>query len=64
MTKENLYVLVVSLIKTGATVNLKVSSTAAGSLAMATFAAVNIHHLDAWVKHTNFSFVDTFMGVA
>ena len=31
--------------------------------AMATFAAVNIH-LDAWIKHTNFSFVDTFMGVA
>jgi len=28
--------------------------------AMATFAAVNIH-LDAWVKHTNFSFVDTFI---
>jgi len=30
---------------------------------MATFAAVNIH-LDAWVKHTNFSFVDTFIKVA
>jgi len=28
--------------------------------AMATFAAVNIH-LDAWGKHTNFSFVDTFI---
>jgi len=64
MIREDLSALVVSLIKTGATVNLKVSSTAAGSLAMATFAAVNIHHLDAWVKHTNFSFVDTFMGVA
>jgi hypothetical protein len=31
--------------------------------AMATFAAVNIH-LDAWVKHTNFSFVDTFIKAA
>jgi hypothetical protein len=28
--------------------------------AMATFAAVNIY-LDAWIKHTNFSFIDTFI---
>jgi hypothetical protein len=31
--------------------------------AMATFAAVNVH-LDACIKHTNFSFVHTFIGAA